>query len=113
MRAYLDRYGLENPTEEVRKRRVPFLINILDALGIINQSTSEIELLIFIPAKEVLRFDISEKDDVIQNRIINLKAFIETGQNNFSLDELSLLKETFGSQFLTEHSEGVTSSLKV
>jgi hypothetical protein len=102
VKAYLDRHGLEEPTEEVIKRRVPFLINILDALGIVDQSTSEVEVLGFIPVRAVLRFDISEKDDVVQTRIKNLKTFIETGQNNFLTDETSLFRETFGSDFLTE-----------
>lgn len=102
VKAYLDRHGLENPTKDVRERRIPFLINILDALGIVNQLVREIEMLAFIPAKEVLRLDISEKDDVVQSRAMNLKTFIETGQNNFSANEISLLKETFGSEFLTQ-----------
>jgi hypothetical protein len=101
VRAYLDRHGLESPTEEVRKRRIPFLINILDALGIVNQSASEIEVLGFIPAKEVLRFDPSEKDDVIQERIGKLKNFANSGVNNFLPGEISLLRETFGATFLT------------
>lgn len=102
VRAYLDRHGLENPTEKVGERRIPFLINILEALGIVDQLSREIEMLAFIPAKEVLRLDISEKDDVVQSRLINLKTFIDTGQNNFPADEISLLKETFGSEFLTQ-----------
>ena len=44
VKQYLDRHGLENPTADVRCRRVPFLFNILEALGIINQSTSEIPI---------------------------------------------------------------------
>ena len=101
VKAYLDRHGLENPTEEVRKRRIPFIINILDALGIVNQSASEIEVLSFIPATQILRFDPSEKDDVVQERISKLKAFASTGEISFSPDEISLLKETFGATFLT------------
>ena len=85
--------------------KLAFTANALKIFNILKLlfNTVDLSLLSFIPAKEVLRFDISEKDDVIQNRIINLKAFVETGQNNFSPDEISLLKETFGSQFLTEN----------
>lgn len=102
VKAYLDRHGLESPTEEVRKRRIPFIINILDALGIINQSSSEIGVLEFIPAKEVLRLDPAEKDDVIRARIAKLQAFLSTGESTFSSEETSLLKETFGASFLTQ-----------
>lgn len=102
VKAYLDRHGLENPTEEVRKRRIPFIINILDALGIVNQTSGEIEVSEFVPARVVLKFDPAEKDDVIQERISKLKTFANTGEVSFTPDEVSLLKETFGPSFLTD-----------
>ncbi len=101
VRQYLDRHGLEQPTEEVRKRRVPFLINILDALGIISQSASEITVQSFVPAKEVMRFTTKEHDDVILERIDKLKSFKSSGEIKFEADEISILKETYGSNFLT------------
>jgi superfamily II DNA or RNA helicase len=101
VRAYLDRHGLEIPTGEVIKRRVPFLFNILDALGIINQATSEITVVSFVPAVEVIRFDPAEKDDVIIERINKLKVFAESGHNAFMDDEISQLKEAFGADFLS------------
>ena len=103
VRAYLDRHGLEQPTEEVRKRRVPFLLNILDALGIISQSASEITVLSFIPAKEVLRFSAKEHDDVVNERVEKLKQFKQDGLVNFETDEVSILKETYGANFLTQN----------
>ena len=97
-RQYLDRHGLENPTADVRRRRVPFLFNILEALGIINQKTSEIEVLTFIPAKEVLRLNDKETEDIIFERI---RKFI----NGIALetDEVSQLKELYGTDFLTKN----------
>src|SRR5690606_13524210 len=103
VRAYLDRHGLEQPTEKVRKRRVPFLLNILDALGIISQSASEITVLSFIPAKEVLRFSAKEHDDVVNERVEKLKQFNQDGAVNFEADEVSILKETYGANFLTKN----------
>lgn len=103
VRAYLDRHGLEQPTEEVRKRRVPFLLNILDALGIISQSASEITVLSFIPAKEVLRFSAKEHDDIVNERVEKLKQFKQDGAVNFEADEVSILKETYGANFLTQN----------
>lgn len=99
---YMDRHGLESPTEEVRRRRVPFLINILDALGIIKQTSSYITVEEFVPSEEVLRFDPSEKDDIINDRISKLNLFRETKEVQFSPDEISILKETFGPEFLTD-----------
>jgi superfamily II DNA or RNA helicase len=97
VKQYLDRHGLENPTADVRCRRIPFLFNILEALGIINQTTREIEILTFVPAKEVMRLNDKETEDIIFERIqkiINAKAL--------ELDEVSQLKELYGTDFLTE-----------
>ena len=97
VKQYLDRYGLENPTKDVRCRRVPFLFNILEALGIINQTAREIELLNFVPAKEVMRLNGKETEDIIFERIRKLTSGIALDSN-----EVSQLKELYGTDFLTE-----------
>jgi hypothetical protein len=74
VKQYLDRHGLDFPTKDVRCRRIPFLFNILESLGIINQTSNEIEILSFVIEKEVLR-----------------------------LNDISQLKELYGSDFLTEN----------
>lgn len=101
VRSYLDRHGLDMPTEEVRKRRIPFLFNVLDALDIINQSVGEITVLKFVAVKEIFRIDPSDQEDITSDRINKLKLYSETGENQFSDSEISILKETFGSSFLT------------
>lgn len=98
VKQYLDRHGLESPTAEVRCRRVPFLFNILEALGIINQKTSEIEVLTFVPAKEVLRLNDKETDDIIRERI----HLLTNDVNSINPDEVSQLKELYGTDFLTK-----------
>lgn len=125
---YLERHGLESPTESVIVRRVPFLFNILESLGIINQGRSNIEVLSFIPANEVIRLSSKENDDELNNRTskiidFNRKLFFNqdyeqtnvAAESNpkysteklqeqyFSNEEISLLKETFGKEFLTEN----------
>ncbi|GHU54671.1 hypothetical protein FACS189411_01720 [Bacteroidia bacterium] len=97
VKQYLDRHGLENPTAEVRCRRVPFLFNVLEALGIINQATREIEVLTFVPAKKVLRLNDKETEDVINERI---RLF--TSKKVLPTDEVSQLKELYGADFLTK-----------
>jgi len=127
VKSYLERHGLENPTESVIVRRVPFLFNILESLGIINQGRSNIQVLAFVPAREILKLSSKENDAEIDNRISRIMAFNkllaskQTGEltgiatesmtiynvndlqeQYFSADEISLLKETFGKDFLTE-----------
>lgn len=126
VKAYLDRHGLDNPTHDVRIRRIPFLFNILEALGIINQSSREIEILSFIAAKELLRFDQSEKENILLARLENFKNYIgeivvpiqsnslnvaaeptpifnieQIQEKYFTQDEISFLKEQYGKNFLT------------
>jgi len=48
VRAFLKKHGLKSPTTEVIKRRIPFLFNVLEALGEMSQGASEIQLLIYI-----------------------------------------------------------------
>ena len=97
VKQYLDRHGLKNPTAEVRCRRVPFLFNILEALGIINQTTGEIEVLTFIPAKEVMRLNDKETEDIIKERI---RLF--TTKKELPINEISQLRELYGAGFLTK-----------
>lgn len=128
VKSYLERHGLENPTESVIVRRIPFLFNILESLGIISQGRSNIEVLSFVPAKEVVKLNSKENDDEVYNRILRIidfsksisKSKTELGASMvaetnpvynadkiqgqyFSEEEISLLKETFGKDFLTEN----------
>jgi superfamily II DNA or RNA helicase len=98
VKQYLDRNGLDSPTEEVRRRRIPFLFNILEALGIINQTSSEIEVLTFVPVKEIFRLNDKETEDIVNDRIYKFKNGIELKAN-----EVSRLKELYGSDFLTKY----------
>lgn len=128
VKSYLERHGLENPTENVIVRRVPFLFNILESIGIINQGRSNIQVLAFIPAREVIKLSSKENVDEIDNRISRIIDFNKKlastqteelsgiaadskpiyninklQEQYFSVDEISLLKETFGKDFLTEN----------
>jgi hypothetical protein len=128
VKSYLERHGLENPTENVIVRRVPFLFNILESLGIINQGRSNIQVLAFIPAREVIKLSSKENVDEIDNRISRIIDFNKKlastqteelsgmaadskpiyninklQEQYFSVDEISLLKETFGKDFLTKN----------
>jgi hypothetical protein len=97
VKQYLDRQGIEPASKEGARHRIPFLFNILEALGIIDQRTREIELLSFVPAKEVMRLNDKETEDVIFERIQKI-----TNAKALELDEASQLKELYGTDFLTK-----------
>lgn len=124
VKSYLERHGLENPTDSVIVRRVPFLFNILDSLGIINQGRSNIHVLSFVPAKAVIKLNSKDSDNDIDDRISRIIEFdkklsseISTNaaepkstyniaklqEQYFTADEVSILKETYGKDFLTEN----------
>lgn len=119
VKSYLERHGLENPPENVIVRRIPFLFNILEAIGIIKQRRSDIDVLEFVPAREIIKLSLKEDDELIDNRISRIIDFnnelsqvprnavnaeyIQLIQSKyFSADEISLLKETLGTDFLTQ-----------
>ena len=53
-------------------------------------------------AYEVMKLSSKEHVDDVTERIIKLNKYFSTGENHFDSEEISKLKETFGSQFLTE-----------
>lgn len=98
VKQYLDRHGLENPTDEVICRRVPFLFNILEAMNIINQDQSNITLLTFVPSIGVVRFDEREPLDAVAKRCQGIAC----SPDALSDEDLVRLRELFGLQFLTK-----------
>jgi hypothetical protein len=95
---YCDRNGIEAATEEGAKRRCPFLLNILEALGIIKQETSSIEVLQFVLSKQTIQLKSKESEKEIFERITK----IEKNPKSLSDEDVSLLKEAFGKDFLTD-----------
>ncbi|PST83187.1 hypothetical protein C7T94_11345 [Pedobacter yulinensis] len=95
---YCDRNGIEAATEEGARRRCPFLLNILEATGVIKQETSSIEVLEFVLSNQILAIQHNENEREIAERINK----IENAPDKLPKEEVSLLKETFGKEFLSE-----------
>jgi hypothetical protein len=105
VKSYLDRKGIEKPSEEAAKRRIPFLINLLEAIGIIQQKRSVITLLGFYPNIHLFKSIIENSDielnpDEITNKV---NEFFNTGNYSFEPIEETILKEEFGRKFLTQN----------
>lgn len=96
--SYCDQNGIEAATEEGAKRRCPFLLNILEAIGIIKQETSSIQILQFVLSQQTIQLQQKESEQKIKERINKIKNL----PDNLSQEETSLLKEAFGKEFLTE-----------
>lgn len=95
---YCDQNGIETATVSDAEHRCPFLLNILESLGIIEQETSSIELQQFILSKQTIQLKPKETEKEILDRITQ----IEKSPTKISAEETSLLKEAFGKDFLTK-----------
>ncbi|AXX90373.1 hypothetical protein CKA55_12925 [Arcobacter suis] len=102
VKQFCEMNGLKEPTEDVIVRRVPFLFNLLESLGIIKQTTQEVEVLIFYATSSTLKFNQDEPLELTTERMKNLKDFIENRVNRFSDEDEIKLKTLFGKNFLTE-----------
>lgn len=102
VKSYLDRNGIEAPTEEAAKRRVPLLVNLLEAIGVIKQTKTDFELLGFYPSVKL--FDEIEANNSTSQEIAQkVRKYFNTREDTFSEADKSLLREEYGKDFLTEN----------
>lgn len=99
---YCDQNGIEEATDEGAKHRCPFLLNILEAIGVLDNERNEVKILIFLASHQSLTLKEKESEDDIDKRISAIKEYISTGNITINENEASLLKESFGKDFMTE-----------
>lgn len=94
---YCEIHGINPPTDEGAKHRVPFLVNILECLGIVTQSRSDIQINYFVPTIGLMKLNDKEDESVTLERINKF--------NNRSLSDkdVTTLKEIFGKDFYTKN----------
>ena len=97
VKQFLDEHGLDMPTEDVVCRRLPFLFNLLEAVGVLRQETRSIEVLSFVATP--MLFLPSNADNVESASSVVVKVL--AGGSELTEDEVSMLRERFGVQFLT------------
>lgn len=90
---YCEIKGIEVPTEEGAKHRIPFLFNILETLGIIEQGRFDITVKYFFPTYDLIKFEEGEDEAVVEQRITDLL------EGTLSDDDISMLRENFGPDF--------------
>lgn len=101
VRQFLEREGIEEATPEAARRRCPFLLNILSALGITRNSRSEISVEKLMIAPFLLRPHGGESIDEATGRLLRLKAAWPTNEQSLNAEDVSILRELFGASFLT------------
>lgn len=99
---FCDQNGIDISSDEGAKRRCPLLLNILESMGIINQTNREIIVNKFVISTETLSLVYKEDFKDIDERIEKLWNYSLTKEITFPIHGQSILKETFGKEFLTE-----------
>ena len=102
VKMYCDQNGIDVATEEGAKHRCPFLINILESMGILSQARSDVTLLNFLLCKQTMQLQAKESEGVVSARIHNVCNLLSGKLKKLDSDEESLLRESFGKEFLTE-----------
>ncbi len=100
--SFCDQNGIDVSSDEGAKRRCPLLLNILESMGIINQTSREIIVNKFVISTETLSLVYKEDYKDIDERIEKLWNYSLTKEITFPKHGQSILKETFGKEFLTE-----------
>lgn len=100
---YCDQNGIEEATVEGAKHRCPFLLNVLEAMGILENGRNSIEIQTFLVSPILLISGDKEPDEIVKNRFEKIKEYYYKGNVELPQDEISILKEMFGKDFMTEN----------
>jgi superfamily II DNA or RNA helicase len=98
---YCDQNGIEEATEEGAKHRCPFLLNILEAMGVLENGRTHIELQIFLVSPSLLKAGDREPEELLESRFAAIKKYSSGRKIDLEEQEISVLKEMFGKDFLT------------
>jgi len=102
VKMYCDQNGIDIATEEGARHRCPFLLNILESIGVLTQTRSDITILKFLICKQTMQLQPKESEGTITKRIKNVSDFLLKKIDKLEPSEVSLLKEAFGKSFLTD-----------
>jgi hypothetical protein len=95
---YCERNGIEPPSDEGSKRRLPFLISIIECMGIVRTDTSNVYIEKLLLCNAVVRLAEDETTDLLNRRKISIV------QNQPLDDEVALrMREQLGKDFLTQN----------
>jgi superfamily II DNA or RNA helicase len=98
---FCDQEGIEEATLEASKHRCPFLLNILDASGIIDigKETITIQKLVLLPS--LVRPHTREEKEKSLARLKVISESWPTSEDKLLSEDLSIVRELFGPSFLT------------
>ncbi len=95
---YCEMKGIEIPSEEARKHRVPFIVSILEIMGIVTTNRSHIFI-----EKLLVVDSLFENFTTTPKTLTTLKtALRQNSSKNLSEEDIQICKELFGSSIFTD-----------
>ena len=79
-----------------------FGMNVLEAMGVLQQDRSEVTIQKFLVSKQTMQLQSKESEGDIVNRIKLISDFVNKKIKTLPSEEESLLKETYGKEFMTD-----------
>lgn len=101
VKQFCEQNGIEEATEEGAKHRCPFLLNILESLGFVSQTRSNVIINTFVVSKETMTTD-HENENLVMEIIKKIEGWVNKEKVVWSDEEISLLRELFGKDMLTQ-----------
>lgn len=101
VKQYCDQEGIEETTLEAARRRCPFLLNVLEACDIIESERSEIIVKTLALSPFLVKPYQREEAETAIARLKALQVAWPDKPDSLAPDDLSILRELFGPNFLT------------
>ena len=101
VKLFCDQEGIEEATLEASRRRCPFLLNVLDACGIINVSKGNITVHKLVLASWLVRPHEREEQKKSHERLKAVEEAYQDTSSRLSNEGLSIVRELSGADFLT------------
>ncbi len=101
VRQFCDQEGIEEATEEAARHRCPFLLNILELCGVIEQDRRTVTVKKFLITANVVRSHRRESIEEAEARAASLHKAWPDDETAMVSADVSTLRELFGRNFLT------------
>ncbi len=98
---FMEQEGIEEASPAASRRRCPFLLNLLDALGAIDSGSGDITVRQVVVTPDLVRPYAGEDEARSRNRAQAMAAAWPDRSETLSSEDLSILRELFGAEIFT------------
>jgi hypothetical protein len=102
VKQFMDQEGIEEATPEAARRRCPFLLNLLASVDALETERQSVTIKTAIVLPQLIRPYAREDAAVTLTRLRALKAAWPNQEQLLAADDLSILRELFGQDFLSD-----------